>query len=222
MQALHPALRGKLQEGALLRDHHLHAVAPLRQERGRILGRQHWNEREPRLEPCVFFDWRADELAKPVDELHAASVGQAVDGAFGASPRTLDLLRDDEPVLLQRLDNRIERAVVELDALVLASLAHRGCHLVGMHRVLRETCQHYQRERIVYLTLCYCWSLHTCIQCGIICPCLFTLDYSVTSIYIGVLVVKCWDYEFVCWNRGSCKEVPAGCTGGYLKQPCLC
>src|SRR5450755_1576075 len=108
MQALHPALRGKLQEGALLRDHHLTAVAPLHEERGCILGWQHWDERETCLEPRVFFDRRADELAKPVDELHAASVGQAVDGALGASARTLGLLCDDESVLLQCLDDRIE------------------------------------------------------------------------------------------------------------------
>ncbi len=168
IQALHPALRGELQEGAPLGDLHLQVVAPLREERGCVLGRQHWNEREPRLEPRVFFDRRADELAKPVDELHAAGVSQAVDGALGASARALGLLRDDEPVLLQRLDNRIKRAVVELDALVLAPLAHRGRHLVGVHRVLRETRQHHQREQIVHLALRYRSSLRADIQHSII------------------------------------------------------
>ncbi len=84
IQALHPALRGELQEGAPLGDLHLQVVAPLREERGCILGRQPWNEREPRLEPRVFFDRCADELAEPVDErlvpsLHNAWVERSSD-----------------------------------------------------------------------------------------------------------------------------------------------
>ena len=73
-------------------------------------------------------------------------------------------------MLLQRLDNRIQRAVVELDALVLAPLAHRGRHLVGVHWVLRETRQHHQRERIVHLTLRDRLSLRAAIQRSITWP----------------------------------------------------
>jgi hypothetical protein len=43
----------------------------------------------------------------------------AVDGALGAFPLAGRLLHGDQAVLLQRLDDGVQRAVVELDALFL-------------------------------------------------------------------------------------------------------
>ena len=53
-----------------------------------------------------------------------------------------------EAVLLQRLDDGVQRAVVELDALLLAAGAQGRGDLVGMHRPLGQAAEHGQRERV--------------------------------------------------------------------------
>jgi hypothetical protein len=62
-------------------------------------------------------------------------------------------LRQDQAVLLERFDHGVERAIVELDALVFAALAQRGRHLVGVHGALKHARQHRQRQRIAHLAL---------------------------------------------------------------------
>ena len=71
-----------------------------------------------------------------------------VDGALGALAFALGLLRLDEPVALQRLDHRVQRPEVELDALVLVAGPHGGGHLVGMHGPFLEAGQHGQRQGV--------------------------------------------------------------------------
>ena len=105
-------------------------------------------QRERRLELRELLGGRTEHRAQPVDELDATSVEQAVDRALGAASLALGLLGLDHPGALERLHDGVERAVVELDALVLPALAHRRRHLVRVHGALLQAGEHGERERI--------------------------------------------------------------------------
>src|SRR5690348_5815478 len=78
--------------------------------------------------------------------------------------RALGLLLGDELVLLQRLDHGVQRAIVELDALVLVPLAHRARHLVRVHGPLVEAGEHGQREWVRDFPLA-----HAAAPCAVSC-----------------------------------------------------
>ncbi len=116
-------------------------------------GGRHGKQREPGLELRELLGGRREHLAQPVDQLDAAGVEQLVDRPLGAPALALGLLRLDQPRALERLHDRVERAVVELDALVLAALAHGRRHLVRMHRALLQAGEHRKGEGIGSLRL---------------------------------------------------------------------
>src|SRR6185437_2970696 len=118
------ALGEELAQRLRLCRPHLKRLAALLEQRNDIIGRQHRQQREPRLEAGVLLGRTAEELAQPVDEFEASGIGDAVDRALRAVTVPRGLLLGDERVLLQRLHHCIERPVVELDALVLVPLAH--------------------------------------------------------------------------------------------------
>ena len=72
-----------------------------------------------------------------------------VDGTLGPSAVTRRFLASDQSVALQRLDDGVEGAVAEFDALLLVTLAHRRRHLVRVHWPLEQQGQHRKRERAV-------------------------------------------------------------------------
>src|SRR5262249_934575 len=61
----------------------------------------------------------------------------------------------DQPVLVQRVDDRVQRAVVELDALLLAALLQRRGDLVRVHRALDQAAEHGQRQGIGHAPPCH-------------------------------------------------------------------
>src|SRR5665213_2376602 len=75
-------------------------------------------------------DWLAELISVPVREFTSLEAG--LSRGF-AGP--------DQAVLLQRLDDRVQRPVVELDALFLAPAAQRRRDLVRVHRPLDQTCE---------------------------------------------------------------------------------
>ncbi len=92
-----------------------------------------------------------DQLAQPVAQLIAAGVGERVHGAFRALARAGGFLLDDEAGLGQLPYHHVQRAVVELDAAIVAALAQQPAQLVGVLRPRRQVRQHRQRQQVVHL-----------------------------------------------------------------------
>ena len=118
------------------------------QERHRFVRRQHRQQRQRRLELRIFLGRRAQQIAHPFAQFVEAGRRQRVDGAFGPPPFPLGLLGDDEPARDQSVDHRVERAVAQLDALVLVPVLQGRGHLVRMHRPLEQQRQHGERQGI--------------------------------------------------------------------------
>ena len=70
-----------------------------------------------------------------------------VSGMFGPE-LSKESAGGNEAAPKQEVDHCVERAVPQLDALLLVPLLQGGGHLVGMHRALEQQRQHRQRERI--------------------------------------------------------------------------
>src|SRR5216683_3934843 len=87
-----------------------------------LAGGQRRDHRQRRNEGGVLVLRLLDELTEPVPQLVAAGVGEGVHGALGPLPGTAGLLLGDEPGLGQLADDHVQRAVVELDAAVVAVL----------------------------------------------------------------------------------------------------
>ena len=95
------------------------------------------------------------QVGQPVEELVGAGRGDGVDGALGTSPLPHGLDRGDVAPTLQALDHPVERAVVELDALVLVPGAQRLGDLVGVHGPLVQAAQHRQGEGVASCAPCH-------------------------------------------------------------------
>ena len=86
-----------------------------------------------------------------------AGVGERVHRALGALALAGGLLlARRSPALASWLDDHVERAVVELDAALVAVLAQRAAQLVRVHRPAREVGQHREREQVVDLASLRC------------------------------------------------------------------
>ena len=118
------------------------------QQPGDLVRREPGHEGQPGLERREVPHRRRQQLGQPVLELLDAGLGDRVHRALGALALAGGLLRGDQTVLLQRLDDGVQGAVVELDALLLAAGAQRRGDLVGMHRSLGQAAEDGQRERV--------------------------------------------------------------------------
>src|ERR1700722_19659803 len=118
-------------------------------ERGEgVVGIERGQEGEAGLEGGVLLVRGADELGEPVRHFDGALVGDLVDRPLGplALPHGAGGL--DEALLLQRLDDGVEGAVIETDTLFLGPGPQCLRHLVGMHGLLVQTDQDGQGQRI--------------------------------------------------------------------------
>jgi len=127
---------------------HPESLGAFVEQPGHLVGRQPRHQREPGLERGEVAHRGAEQLGQPVLELGDPGLGDLVDRALGPAAGAAGLTRPDQAVLLQRLDHRVERAVVELDAELLAPAAQRGGDLVRVHRALVQAAQHRQSQRV--------------------------------------------------------------------------
>ena len=114
------------------------AGEPLPEQLHNLAGRQRADQRERGHEVRVLMLRLLDQLAQPVMQLGPARVGDGVDGPLRALPLAAGLLRGHEPSPFQLLDHHVQRAVVELDAPLVAVVPQRAAQLVGVHRSLRQ------------------------------------------------------------------------------------
>src|SRR6516225_10406170 len=78
-----------------------------------------------------------------------------VNGAFRASAVPSSLACFDESATHQKIDHSVERAVAQLDAVLLVSLPEDNAHLVGVHRPLEQKREHCKRQWIRWVR-CLC------------------------------------------------------------------
>src|SRR5580704_16393472 len=127
-----PGLARRLH-GAADADHlHLQGVGPGPQRREGVVGIEGRDEREAGHEGRVLLGRDADELGEPVIHLPRPVVGDLVHGALRALSLPHGAGGLDEALLLEHLDDRVERAVIEADALLFGPLAQGLGHLVGV------------------------------------------------------------------------------------------
>ncbi len=115
---------------------------PQPEEPDDVVGTEQRQERERRLELGELLGRGAHQVGEPVDGLGGPGVGEPVDGSRGPIAVALGGRGLDQAVLHQRVDDRVERAEVELHRLVLAALAQGHRHLVRVHRPLPEQREH--------------------------------------------------------------------------------
>ena len=113
-----------------------------------IVGSECGKKGQTRHELRVLLLRRPDEVGHPVDHLARALVGDLVDRPLRALSLAHGLAGDDQAVLLERLDDRVERAVVEPDALLLRTGAQGLRDFVGVHGPLVEGHQHGECKRV--------------------------------------------------------------------------
>ncbi len=131
------------------------APGSLLQQAGHLAGAQAAHQRQGGFERGELPGRHGQQLAEPVLELGVAGGGDRVDGALRTAAVADRLLRLDEAVLLERVDHGVERAVVELDALLLAPGAQGRGDLVRVHRPLGQAAEDGQRERVVDPATCH-------------------------------------------------------------------
>ena len=86
----------------------------------RVVRRQGAEKRQGRHELGELLDRDGNQLSEPLVQLANPVVSQPVDGPLRAPAVAHGLLRPDEAAALERLDHRVQRPVVEPDALLLA------------------------------------------------------------------------------------------------------
>src|SRR5262249_38567746 len=114
----HALLYAGVQRAPRLVDLLLEEVLAFLEERDRLARRKVGDERPPGRELRILLHRLAQQLAKPAEELGAARLRQRVEGPLRTPAVAQRLLRYDQLLPLERLDHRVERAVVELDALL--------------------------------------------------------------------------------------------------------
>ena len=146
--ARHAVVRRGLDDRIQLRQPGLQLDDPILEEPDDPFRWEHAHEREPGLELRELLGRPPQQLRHPVLELGPAVVGDAVDGALRAPTLPDHLLLLDQTPLEQRLDDAVERAVVQADTRVLPSGTHGGGHLVRVHGALGQAGQHGEGERV--------------------------------------------------------------------------
>src|SRR5665213_2376603 len=112
--------RGK-EQSIKLNYGSLYSVVESLEKHGLIRARE--TTREPRLQRRELTDRYRYQLREPVLALDRTCVGDLIHGALGSASLSRGFAGPDQAVLLQRLDDRVQRPVVELDALFLAPAA---------------------------------------------------------------------------------------------------
>ena len=86
----------------------------------------------------VLRHWRAQQFVKPGNEFAAPELGVRVHRPLGALAVADRLDRLDPAVAGQGFHGVVERAGIDLEAVVLVALAQRGGHFVGVHRPFQQ------------------------------------------------------------------------------------
>src|SRR5258708_4996636 len=125
------------------------------EQRCRFGGREVCEERQTCGKLGVFCGRRANQRTEPAEKFRASCLGRRVNGAFGMPSVPLCFLWHNQPLAQQRLDDGVQRAIVELDAISKPPLAHHGRNLVRMHGSLGEQGQNGQRQEVGDLAFCH-------------------------------------------------------------------